>query len=586
MDVAAVGGHVGCVADLGAGEVLEVGDVHRVAVDAVEVHAVVLLGPNVDAGKDRRGLGELDRELGALPADVDIAHEAEGLAGRVVAVAVLVGVDHEAVQALAHVAAARGGEASRVAARAASGHRVGVAEVVDAADVRADAGAVPLELNVARVEVELLAVEVLERVGDVGVKLFVAARRVDHLGVDAAAERGGAEVDLDLAGGVVDGAHRNGGLVGDGGDELAVLVLHERVPARLRDAGVGDGDLHPAAHHRAAEGGVAEVDLHRTRRHRARTKAVDDTASRLESDVLGGLEDLRAGVGGGAVAGAALGDARGRRPNRVGRVQHLGVEPLVPGAEDDRAGDRVVAVVDDRRLDYRDRVLGQGHLVDADGVGHLRTRAGARLGVVRPAVLVEVLLRVVDVAVRPDVASVGLLASVLRLPDVGDLVVVGEELAKVKLTYLAEVVDARAVGLRVARVEGMELEDLADEVLGVVGEPVAVEVVVALVTLERVLPGVEVGHVVAVGVDVVGVGREVAAVVFKEIGKAVSVEVAVAVRVVPRREPDQLVGEVGDRADDAVPHAVGLEHHVELPAVGYAVAHAAVDRVGVVGGGA
>ena len=230
----------------------------------------------------------------------------------------------------------------------------------------------------------------------------------------------------------------------------------------------------------------------------------------------------------------------------------------------------------DRRLKHRGRALGR----------RIGAGAGARFGVVGPPVAVEVLVRIVDAAVRPDVAGVGLLTVVLRLPDVGDLVVVGEELAEIEVADLAEVVDARAVGLRVARIEGVELEDLADQVLRVVGEPVSVEVGVALVALERVPPGVEVDDVVVVGVDVVGVGREVTAVVLQQVGEPLAVEVAVAVRVVPRREPDQLVGEVGDRADDAVPHAVGLEHHVELPAVGDAIAHAAVDRVGVVDGGA
>ena len=142
---------------------------------------------------------------------------------------------------------------------------------------------------------------------------------------------------------------------------------------------------------------------------------------------------------------------------------------------------------------------------------------------------------------------------------------VGEELAEVEVANLAEVVDARAVRLRVARIEVAELEDLADEVLGVVGEPVAVGVAVGFAALEHVLPGVEVGDSVAVGVGVVGIGRRMTAVVLVNVGKPVTIGVARAVAIVPGRKHHAGIIEVVNGADQAVLHAVRLEHHVELP---------------------
>ena len=101
--------------------------------------------------------------------------------------------------------------------------------------------------------------------------------------------------------------------------------------------------------------------------------------------------------------------------------------------------------------------------MSVDASVHLlrRARTCAILGVIAPAVAVEIQVGIVDAA-RRIVGAIGVALLILRLPRIGDTVVVGEDLAEIQLAELAVVVKRRVVGLGLVRVKLDDLEDLAD----------------------------------------------------------------------------------------------------------------------------
>ena len=111
---------------------------------------------------------------------------------------------------------------------------------------------------------------------------------------------------------------------------------------------------------------------------------------------------------------------------------------------------------------------------------------------------------------------------------------IGEELAEVEMAYLAEVVNARAIGASIARIERVELEDLADEVFGIVRKSISVCITLCLAALEHILPGIEVGDVVAIRIRIERIRRLRSSIVLKKVGKTIAVNIAIAVVIVPR----------------------------------------------------
>ena len=380
------------------------------------------------------------------------------------------------------------------------------------------------------------------------------------------------EVEGDAAGLRVDGAERR--VLGEAAaarPDFTVVVDGHDVPPGVAGLSVAGNHRHLFAggggHERSGdEVAVHDAELEGSGLDAARTEVIRAHALGLEPDEL-----LALGVG------RAV---RRNRPDRVRgteRVAAVDVALVAPSLDGNRAvGQR--AVVDEIELDDRHRVFDCLVGVESRGHGEGGVGSGAVFGVVRPAVAVEVERRVVDAA-RRIVHAVDVAGLVLRLPAVARLVVVAEELAQVQLAELLEVVERAVAAGRVLRVDVREVEHLANQVFGVIGETVAVVVGAGVVALEVVELQVAVVDGRVERIDAPRVGGRVAFVVFVNHGEAAAVRRIARVVRVGSAHPRRDLG-VRRRGAGCGVGAGRAEHHIELPAVRDAVA-VGVDRVGL-----
>ena len=464
-------------------------------------------------------LRQFDGEPRPVPADVDVIDEAERLAGRVFAVAVVIHERDKPVQPFADVAAL---DAGSVCLDAGS---VGLRQVIGSRSVGTRRLVRPRDVGVTARQVELVIPDRAQRT-----RVRGDFRRCE---IGVARQRIAAEVNRHLARRVVDrtdkGLLRRPERSDDRRIEQAGSV---RIPIRNDDLPRGIcgvsviGQLIVAVqgrHETVTQ--VAEADLHRTRRHHAGPKRIGRLLRRIQPQIprMRCRRDVRT-------------DVR-HRPDRIRSGGHAGIRLLAPRLEHDRRTDDIRLVVDDGRLNRGNGILANEIPVARAGGNRLgRVRAHLRLRIVRPAVVIEILLRIVDILVRiEDAVCVGL--RILALPQVVNLVEVGEDLAEIEVADAAEVVGAGPVRLRERRIEPRELEDLADEILRVIRKAVAIrigELVIRASGVDAVdfLPPV--GDAVAVKVTRIGELGVVFAV-----GQHAARQVA-AIRL-PRRHADAVV---------------------------------------------
>ncbi len=223
---------------------------------------------------------------------------------------------------------------------------------------------------------------------------------------------------------------------------------------------------------------VFRADRDRTRIDLARRQTECPRHARIVAQILGARHQI----------GAVAAD----RPLRVGDGHEVGIAERL---DDERMILHVLlSVIDESRLDRRHRVFRHAFAVDIAHRDDFGVGAREELGIVRPAVAVLVLVRIIGVAG-------GEFCRIAILPHVGNTVVVGEDLAHVHLTETIEVVaHVRIDAARDRRIEGQpEVEDLREQVFHVIGQPVAViiGIGVARETVE-ILPPID--KSVAVGV--------------------------------------------------------------------------------------
>ena len=246
---------------------------------------------------------------------------------------------------------------------------------------------------------------------------------------------------------------------------------------------------------------VLELDRDGARHDGARPEREADLAARIHADQLGLLQaDILVGVRAGPLRTGRL-DA----PQRIGLARSV----ALPEGLDDHAlrGDILRPVVLHGHLHHGHRVVRLGDGIHAQRGDTGRIRAGTRLGEQAPAIVIPVVLGIVGEAGRRS----RILEAVL--PPVLDHVVIGEHLAQIELADLQEVVrhllTLARKGAGGLRIKPAELEPVTDHVLRVVGELIAVRIVLRTLVKQAVdlLPRVR--QAIAVAVNALRVERGV-----------------------------------------------------------------------------
>ncbi len=453
------------------------------AVDDIAVVGAAVVADDFEAREHGARNRQHDRERRRVPADLDVLHAAVRFARRVFAVAIEVVERDERVPPFLDVT-------ERVVLRAAL---VGRTQIIGRLAAFQERRGLPIDTEVRLGKVVG---------GHISIRIFLAlwpsSGKIRNKIGDFLYLR---EVDNRLAGVVVDRTdngfrHIRRESRSRATDEVARLlaggvdaVVNHNRPLRivrihqnrvfLDITAVATPHLQPQ---------VFRADRDRTRIDLARRQTECPRHARIVAQILGVHNQI----------GAVAADC----PLRVGDGHEVGIAERL---DDERMILHVLlSVIDESRLDRRHRVFRHAFAVDIAHRDDFGVGAREELGIVRPAVAVLVLVRIIGVAG-------GEFCRIAILPHVGNTVVVGEDLAHVHLTETIEVVaHVRIDAARDRRIEGQpEVEDLREQVFHVVGKPVPViiGIGVARETVE-ILPPIDKSVAVGVrGLDVAIVDR-------------------------------------------------------------------------------